>query len=78
MGIADARQHRGDMAVLAVEGLAALGKIPAQRLKTALYRSHRRGFPIRGRSAVGLGSHVHSDDLQIRAEGREVLAPAGT
>ena len=44
LGAADAGEHGGDMAVGAVECLAALGEIPHQRRKPALDRGDRARF----------------------------------
>ena len=67
VGVADAGHHGGDMAVLAVERLAALGIVPGQRREPALDRRHRVRLAVAGRRAGGAGGDVEADDLRIRA-----------
>ena len=76
LGVADAGEHGGDMPVLAVERLAALGIIPGQRREPALDRRHRVRLLVGRRRAGGAGGDVEADDLRIRGQEREVLAPA--
>ncbi len=73
--VADAGHDGGDMAVLPVERLAALGIIPGQRRKPALDRRHGVWLLVAGRLAGGAGGDVEADDLRI---GRQTSRrPAG-
>ena len=73
LGAADARQNGGDVPVLAVHRLAALGEIPHERREAALDGADRAGF--RAGRAGGAGGDVEAENLRIRGQGREVLPP---
>lgn len=83
MGVADARKHRGDMAVLAVEGQAALGIVPGDRRQSTLDRRDRTLLAAAdrraGRGATGTGGDVEAYGLRVRRQGLQPLpaAPSG-
>ena len=73
LGAADPRQHGGDVPVLAVHRLAALGEIPHQRREAPLDGADRAR--LRAGRAGGAGGDVEAENLRIRGQGREVLPP---
>ena len=73
VAVADAGEHGGDVAILAVERPAALGIVPGQRRQPPLDRRHRFSVPA---DAGGLGGDVEADGLRIRRKYLQFLAPA--
>ena len=73
LGAADPRQHGGDVPVLAVDRLAALGEIPRERREPPLDRADRAR--LRAGRAGGAGGDVEAENLRIRGQGIEVLPP---
>ena len=74
--VADTGHDRGNVPVLAIERQPALGVVPAQRRKPALNGGNRVRFFIAANSARRAGRHIKPDNLRLRGEGRESLAPA--
>ena len=74
MGAPDAGEHGRDVAVLAVERLAALGEIPHERRQPPLDGADRAR--LRAGRAGGAGGDVEAENLRIRGQHKEVL-PAG-
>ena len=71
LGAADPRQHGGDVPVLAVDRLAALGEIPLERREPPLDGADRAR--LRAGRAGGAGGDVEAENLRIRGQGGEVL-----
>ena len=66
-------EHGGDVPVLAVDRLAALGEIPHERREPPLDGADRAR--LRAGRAGGAGGDVEAENLRIRGQGREVLPP---
>ena len=73
LGAADPGEHGGDVPVLAVHRLAALGEIPHERREAPLDGADRAR--LRAGRAGGAGGDVEAENLRIRGQGREVLPP---
>ena len=73
---ADAAHHLGDVAVGAVERLAALGAVPGDGREPALDGAHRVRLFAGGRGLRRRGGEVEADHLRVRGQGVELLAPA--
>lgn len=75
--VADAGEHGGDRAILAVESCAAaLRVVPGQRRQPPLDGGDRTGFAAAVHGAGGAGRDVQPDHVRIRGQGRKILAPA--
>jgi hypothetical protein len=72
----DPAHHFGDVAVGAVERLAALGAVPGNGREPPLDGAHRARLLARGRGLRRRGGEVEADHLRVRGQGFEVPAPA--
>ncbi len=82
MGVADAGEHGGDMAILAVEREPALGIVPGDRGQPSLDRRHRIRLAAGDRrtrggvTATGTGGDVEADGVWVGRQDLQPLAAA--
>jgi hypothetical protein len=72
----DAAHHLGDVAIGAVERLAALGAVPGDGREPTLDGAHRVRLLAGGRGLRRRSSKIQPDHLWVRGQGLEVPAPA--
>ena len=75
MTVANAGDYRRNVPILAVERLTALSVVPSKGGKPALDRRNGVQFSITANSTGRTGGDVEPDDLRLRGERRERLAP---